>query len=310
MPARDLRVRLADHERARDVGEAAGRAVLRPEVDDHGLAGRDRPAAGAVAARGRRAVGDGVLAERDVRALDRVAHDRGQALAGQVELAVAHGGIAQRFGGRREPLLRRAGGAADAGQLGLALAPPAALEQRTVDVQLDPCRAQRLGGLERELRRHRGALDAELAARAHADLEQRLVPRLAGREQLAQAKVAEHVELLQVRPRGGDHVRVQRRDRRERDAVALAVEEGVQHGHGDLVAQFGGADRVRIDQDVDHAGTVAKRVTVATSAHAPAVPASDEDGARPGVLGQRPGGGGATPRRRRRPRWPATRTPR
>jgi hypothetical protein len=43
LPCGDLRVRLADGERARDVGEAGGCAVLRPEVDDHRLAGRDRP---------------------------------------------------------------------------------------------------------------------------------------------------------------------------------------------------------------------------------------------------------------------------
>ena len=41
-------------------------------------------------------------------------------------------------------------------------------------------------------------------------------------------------------------------------------------------------------------GTVAKRVTVATSAHAPAAPASDEDRARPGVLGERAGAAAPT----------------
>ena len=40
------------------------------------------------------------------------------------------------------------------------------------------------------------SLDAELAARPHADLEQRLVPLRAAGQQLTQAEVAEHVELL------------------------------------------------------------------------------------------------------------------
>ena len=239
VPAHDLAVGLAGHERARDVGEAGGRAILRPEVDDHGLARRDRPAPRPVAAGRGRPVGDGVLAERDLRPFDRVAHQRGERFAGQVEHAVAHRGGAQRVGGRGQARLGGARRAPDPGQLGLGLAAPAVLEQRPLDVQLDPRRAQRLGGLEREVRRHGGTFDAQLTARADADLEQRHVPRPARRDQLAQAEVGEQVEPAQVGPRGGDHVRVQRRDRRERLAIVLAVEERVHHGHRNLVAQLG-----------------------------------------------------------------------
>ena len=85
-------------------------------------------------------------------------------------------------------------------------------------------------------------------AGAEPNLEQRLVA--AQVNQVAEAEVGEEVELLEVGPRQRDRGRVEGRGRREGHAIPLAVEERVDHRGGDLVAQLGGADGVRVDQDV------------------------------------------------------------
>ena len=84
----------------------------------------------------------------------------------------------------RHGLLGAALGAPDAGELGLVLRPAAVDEERRVGRQLDAVGAQVVGDLDREVRRHRGARHAGLAAGPQGDLDSacsRLRPGRAGR---------------------------------------------------------------------------------------------------------------------------------
>ncbi len=89
----------------------------------------------------------------------------------------------------------------------------------------------------------------DLAARAQAHLEHRLVAVHALVDQPQQPELG-HVDLLDLGPRLRDQLGIERRDRRERASVTLAVEERIDDRRGNLVAQFGRPDCVGIDQNV------------------------------------------------------------
>jgi hypothetical protein len=138
----------------------------------------------------------------------------------------------------------------DAGQLGVRLDPPAAVEQLSLRLDVDRVRAQVVGDLEREVARGHCRLDLGRATGPEHELRRHLVPGEALCDQLVQAELLERHRL---EPRDLAQPRdLERAHEGRARAVPLDVHERVGHGDGHLVAQLRGADGVAEDENVGH----------------------------------------------------------
>ena len=192
--------------------------------------------------------GDPVCAEDPLdRELDPLARQR---------LAVEHErpvrvGVSQHVASDVEGRLARPLCAPEAVDLRRGLAAAPVLEQLAVDADLDPVRAEMVGELEREARRHDRVADSELRARprVHLELDERRGH--AAGEQLVEPERLRR-ERLELRRGGGDTRNLERADDHDAAAAPLRVEERVGHGDRHLVAHLRRAHRVGEDEDVAH----------------------------------------------------------
>ena len=142
-------------------------------------------------------------------------------------------------------------GAADAGQLRVGLAAPALDEELVVGGQLDALGPQAIGHREREVGRHHGRGDPQLARGAEVELAVDLLVRQAlGDELVATELLAE--QALELGRLLGDAVDLEHVGEDRPAAVGLEVEERVADPERDLVAQLGRAQRVAADEDRGH----------------------------------------------------------
>ena len=140
---------------------------------------------------------------------------------------------------------------AEARDLGGVLAPAPQVEELAVGLQVDSLGAKAIRELERERRRHAGARDGELSARAHADAEQHLVDRHAFGEQLVGTECVRG-DHLDARIRGVDAHRLEGADDRDPPAVLLGIEKRVGNRDGHRVPHLRRPRRVRADQNGAH----------------------------------------------------------
>ena len=153
---------------------------------------------------------------------------------------------------RRAPLRRRV---ARAGflDLGRVLDAAARLEQLTVDGQLDPGRAQPVGELERERRRHDGPLDLELVHRAQRSRGRSRRRSCPARRAPSSPKCSgvEHLEMRRGFPDAG-RLQVTRRRRTDgRRARGRGSDRAPAAAPRDAARR---ADRVGVDQDAEVTG--------------------------------------------------------
>src|SRR5262249_32610885 len=151
----------------------------------------------------------------------------------------------------------------DATELGLVLRPAPRLEELPVGRDLDAVPPQVVRNLERERRRHRGALDAELRACTASDLELDLGPPLPGRVQLVLAELGgrEDLELGRVLANAWNFKSV---DRNRSAPVLLEVEERVADRNRNLVPKLGRPNRVAADENVGHVTILTAPATLNT----------------------------------------------